>query len=64
MISFLEHLRTKLIKCFMPENSCGNIEKLKSYETIDGEYLSSLEEVFSPVDAPLNFGARRSNLCQ
>lgn len=26
--------------------------------------LSSLEEVFSPVDAPPNFGAKTSNLCQ
>lgn len=64
LISFLGHLRTKLIKCFMTENSCGNIGKIKSYETINGEYLSSLEEVFSPADAPSNFGARRSNLCQ
>lgn len=64
LIPLLEHLRTKLIKCFMTENSHGNIGKMKSYETIHGEYLSSLEEVFSPVDAPPNFGARRSNLCQ
>ena len=64
LISFLEHLRTKLIKSFMTENSCGNIGKMKSYETIDEEYLSTLEGMFSPVDAPPNFDARRSNLCQ
>lgn len=64
LISFLEHLRTKLIKCFMTENFCDNIGKMKRYETIDGEYLSSLQEAFSPVDSPPNFGARRSNICQ
>lgn len=64
MIPFLEHLRTKLIKYFMAVSSCGTIGKMKSYETIDGEYLSFLEEVISPADAALNFGARRSNLCQ
>lgn len=48
----------------MAVSSCGTIGKMKSYETIDGEYLSFLEEVISPADAALNFGARRSNLCQ
>lgn len=47
----------------MTEISCGNTGRI-SYETRDGEYLSSLEEVFSPVDAALNFGARRIHLCQ